>query len=89
LDGALGVITTSGNNNEGLVIGVALVLGDVALLLGDVGLVLDDVALVLGGAGAAFGLDDLVDLVDDAGEVREIIGSDEVCDDACDDSGVT
>jgi hypothetical protein len=44
---------------------------------------------VLGGAGAAFGLDDLVDLVDDAGEVRGIIGSDEVCDDACDDSGVT
>jgi hypothetical protein len=80
----LGVITTAGNN-VGLVIGVALVLGDVGLVLGDV-------ALVLGGAGAAFDLNDLVDLVDDAGEdirPRGTIGSDEVCDDACDDSGVT
>jgi hypothetical protein len=56
-------------------------LGGVALI------VLGIVSLVL---GAALDLDDLVD---DAGEVKRLVrearGSDEACDDFCDDSDVT
>ena len=91
----LGVITTLGSN-AGLVmdfLGVVLVLGSVAavvLVLGGIAAI----ALVLGGiAAVALVLGGVAfDLIDDAGEDKRpggTRGSDEVCDDFCDDSAVT
>ena len=98
------VITTLGTN-AGLVIdftGAAIVLGGVNLVWGGVDLVLDGVDLALGGVALiVLGIVSLVlgtaldfnDLVDDASEVKRLVrearGSDEACDDFCDDSDVT
>ena len=91
------VITTLGTN-AGLVIdftGVTIALDGVDLVLDGVDLALGGVALIVLGIvslvlGAALDLDDLVD---DAGEVKRLVrearGSDEACDDFCDDSDVT
>ena len=84
------VVITILGTNAGLVIdftGVAIVLGGVDLVLGSVDLDLGGVALIV--LGAALDLDDLVD---DAGEVKRLVreagGSDEACDDFCDDLDV-